>query len=213
MRKLRFLLISGVPLVVVAFLLSANNIASKSIIATAEKTSEKWQVASLPDTEQANNPSVPVAVVRVTSGLSDQDADSKKQYLVKDVIVENRSGKNVSSVTIRWAIAPMNSRLTILSRGELQPHNLNSLHKHLFAGQRQTLKLSHPKIGNLLREIPNLDAMGGKFAVIIGVGQVVFEDGSTWKEEVTEVTKKRLRPEVEEKSIYRSKRVSLTSLS
>lgn len=139
-------------------------------------------MASVADAEQYKNPATPVVVVSVTSGLSDPDADKNKQFLLKEVIVENRSNKKVSEITIRWAIAPMSDRLTLLSRGKLATHRLAQLNKELLAGQRQTLKLSHPKLGQLIEAIPNLEGMGTGFAFVIGVGEVVFEDGSIWKE-------------------------------
>jgi len=150
----------------------------------------KWQVASVADAEQYKNPAIPVVVVSVTSGLSDPDADKNRQFLIKEVILENRSNKKVSEITIRWAIAPMNNRLTLLSRGKLATHRLPQLNKQLLAGQRQTLKLSHPKLGQLIEAIPNIEGMGTEFAFVIGVDQVVFEDGSTWKEESTDVINK-----------------------
>lgn len=185
--KLRLLLASGIALLAVAGLFLVRNSAGKTTLPLVQ---DKWQVASVADAEQFKNPAVPVVVVRVTSGLSDPDENSKKQFLVKEVIVENRSNKKVSSITIRWALSPLSNRLVVLSRGELTTHKLPELKKQLLAGQRQTLQLSHPKIGKLIEDIPNLEGMGTEFAFVIGVGEVVFEDGSTWKEVLTDVTKK-----------------------
>ena len=42
----------------------------------------------------------------------------------------------------------------------------------------------------MIKDIPNLEAMGKEFVIIIGVSEVTFEDGSTWKEELTEVANK-----------------------
>ena len=185
--KLRLSLASAVVLLAVAGLFFVNNSAGKTTLPVVQ---DKWQVASVADSEQFKNPAVPIVVVRVTSGLSEPDASAKKQFLVKEVIVENRSNKKVSSITLRWALSPLNNRLVVLSRGELAAHKLYELKKQLLAGQRQTLQLSHPKIGKLIEDIPNLEGMGTEFAFVIGVGEVVFEDGSTWKEVLTDVTKK-----------------------
>lgn len=170
----------------VIFALSRNISSSTASASETQQAHPKWEVTSLSDTSQFNNPTVPVAVVRVVSGLTEPDERGKKQYVVKEVIVENRSTKNVASVTLRWLITPMDDRMSILQRGEMNPHILTALHKTLLTGRRQTLKLSLPKVGHLLKGVPNADAVT-RFAVIIGVSQVAFDDGSIWKEETTEV--------------------------
>jgi hypothetical protein len=157
----------------------------------AQNKPEEFEISIMGDQEQFTNPAVPVVVVRTVSGLSEPDADSKRQYLAKQVILENRSTKDIASVTLRWAISPMNSRTTRLTQGEFGPYSLSALHKTLLAGQRQTLKLVHPKFNRLIDGIQNRQAMGNRFRFIIGVAEVSFEDGSTWKEESTDVGNKK----------------------
>lgn len=154
---------------------------------TAEVQSGKRTLATLLDMQQYETPAVPVAVVRVVSGLSEPNSEGKKQFLVKEVIVENRSNKEVTSITLRWKITPYSSPATALSKGNLKPHVLKSLHKSLLAGKRQSLKLAHPSVSQLIDRIPNVEAMSTDFAFIVGVSEVTFEDGSTWKEEMAEV--------------------------
>ena len=186
MTKMRLLLVSGIALVVVGLVFAANSNIGKSA-GDGGKNQGGMEIAVMPDQQQFTNPAVPVVVFRAVSGLSEPDADAKKQYLIKEVILENRSTKDISSVTVRWVITPLNSRTTPLARGEFSPHVLQSLHKTLRAGQRQTLKLSHPKLSELIQQVPNVEAMGSKFVFLIGVAEVVFEDGSSWKEELTDV--------------------------
>jgi hypothetical protein len=143
------------------------------------------ELASMPDVAQARDSTVPVFVFRVVSGFTEPDEAGSKEYQVKEVILENRSTKDVSAVTLRWKLTPLADRNTVLYMGRHETHVLSSLRKTLFIGHRQTLKLSLPKIADLIKEIPSgneLKAPDG-FALIIGVGEVVFADGSTWKEE------------------------------
>jgi len=166
--------------------------ASSNIVTTAGspgQTQEGMEIAVMPDQQQFTNPAIPVATFSTVSGRSEPDANGKTQLLIKQVILENRSTKDVSSVTVRWLITPLNSRITPVARGEFSPHALQSLNKTLRAGHRQTLKLSHPKLFTLIQQIPNREVVGNKFAFVIGVAEVVFEDGSSWKEELTDVSK------------------------
>ena len=195
MKTLRVLLIVISSVVAVAFFASSHQSAHNStarLLVMTQPVQDKWKVAVVADAEQFKNPAVPVVVVSTISGTTDPNAVGKKQFVVKEVIVENRSTKKVSAITFRWAIAPMDNRLAVLRQGELLPHNLTELRKSLVAGSRQTLKLSHPKISRLIEETAGIESMGTNFALIIGVGEVTFEDGSVWKEVPTDVTKKSL---------------------
>ncbi len=180
MSKMRLVFVSGIVLMIVGLVFGAAHLGRSA--SDPGKNQDGMEIAVLPDQQQFTNPATPVVTVRTVSGRSEPDEHSKKQILIKEVILENRSAKNISSVTVRWRITPLNSRLTTLVRGEFSPHVLHSLHKTLRPGQRQTLKLSHPKLITLIQKIPNREPMDNKFAFVIGVAEVVFEDGSTWKE-------------------------------
>jgi hypothetical protein len=189
MKKLAVLAIIVVG-VATTFLLSAVVNSAKVGPLFVQNQPSGWVVSSLPNTEQYQNPSVPLVVIRVVSGVSDPDKDKPSEYLVKEVVVENRSQKEVISVILNWTVVASNNRLTALNRGVLSRHVLKDLNKNLLAGHRQTLKLSHPKLGKMIKDIPNLEGMGKEFIIMIGVSEVTFEDGSTWKEELTEVANK-----------------------
>src|SRR5258705_2951889 len=114
--KIRICLSIGTVLFALTGMFVINKSACKSSVPLINSVQYKGgQLASVADAEQFKKPGVPVVVVSVTSGLSDPDEHSKKQFVVKEVIVENRSNKNVSSVTIRWALSPLNNRLIFLS--------------------------------------------------------------------------------------------------
>lgn len=189
MSKMRLLTVAVIAFVVVGLFHAASSNARRSV-SLAGQSPGAMELAVMPDQQQFTNPAVPVFVVRTVSGLSEPNAEAKKQYLIKEVILENRSTKDISSVTVRWVITPLNSRTTALARGKFSPHVLQSLHKTFLAGHRQTLKLSHPKLSKLIQQIPHLEAMGNKFVFIIGVAEVTFEDGSSWTEELTDVSNK-----------------------
>jgi hypothetical protein len=186
--RTRRLLVIGFVLLVVSIVCGTTRNIGRT--ADAAQASVGMEIAVIPDQQQFTNPAVPVAAIRIVAGLSDPDADGKTQLLIKEVILENRSSKDVSSVIIRWVITPLNSRATTLARGEVSPHVLQALDKALRAGKRQILKLSHPQLSTLIQQIPNCEAMGNKFAFKIGVAKVVFEDGSSWEEELTDVSYK-----------------------
>lgn len=118
----------------------------------------KWEVASIPDSAQWSDLSVPVAVFSIASGETDSVEGGPREHQVKEVIVENRSPRDVSKVTLRWLITPLNARKTVLQRGELETHVLRSFHKTLIAGHRQTLRFSSFKIGQLIKAFPDADA-------------------------------------------------------
>jgi len=170
-------------LLVIAFAAIAFAVTQLSTPSTtaASQGHPKWDVSSMPDTVQFNDPSAPVAVYSVASGVKEASADGPRELQVKEVIVQNKSSKDVSSLTLRWTVTPLNERTTVLLRGQHETHVLRPLHKTLAAGHRQTLKLSLPKIAKILKTVPNADSYSG-FAIIIGVSDVVFEDGSSWEE-------------------------------
>jgi hypothetical protein len=150
----------------------------------------KWEVATLPDWRQPTDTTVPVWVFRVTTDSASKDESGNRKYRISQVIVDNRSNKAVSAIRLRWAITPMLDRTDILKRGTFDPHILATLDKKLAPGERQTLPIiAHPKVGDLVKSIPDADSRPG-FAFLIGVAEVVFDDGSTWKEDWTEVTSK-----------------------
>lgn len=176
----------------VAVAIGLNGLTNHSTASALTGQQPKWVVSSMPDTDQFKDLSIPVTVFRVSSGIKDPVEGAVREYEVKEVIVENRSPRDVASVTLRWIITPFDARTTVLRRGELERHVLRSLHKPLIAGHRQTLKLSFPKIAQMIKGIPNADSYTG-FAIIIGISKIEFEDGSTWMEEQTDVTKKSRR--------------------
>jgi hypothetical protein len=184
--QMRLLLLSGIAILLAGLGLATSNRTADG----AAQSGGGVEIAVMLDYPQFIDPAIPLVVVRTVAGNSNPDANSKQQLLIKEVIVENRSMKDVSAVTLRWLITPLNSRTTALARGEFSPHVLQNMHKTLRAGQRMTLKLVHPKLFDLIQQIPNREAMGSKFAIKVGVAMVVFADGSSWKEELTDVSNK-----------------------
>lgn len=184
MRTPRLLLVGCIVFIsaVTFFLLNSSGVNSVAA------NQGKWEIACMPDWKQPLDTTVPVFVFRVTSGV-EKDETGTNEYRISSVIVDNRSMKSVSSITLRWTITPMDDRANVLKTGKLDPHILATLHKTLAGGQRQTLKLSDLKPGKLVLQVPDANSRTG-FTVMISVGEVIFDDGSIWKEEMTDVTNK-----------------------
>jgi hypothetical protein len=190
MRTIRLVIFGVSALCVMAVFLTANNMAFRAI-SSAGQTPGGMEIAVMPDQQQYTAPSIPVVAVRAVSGLSESEPNKKQDYLMKEVILENRSTKDVSEITIRWVIVPFYSRTTHLARGEFKTYVLQSLHKTLRAGQRQTLKLTyHPRLFDLVQKVPNIERMGNKFVFLVGVSNVMFADGSSWEEELADAASK-----------------------
>jgi hypothetical protein len=109
-------------------------------------------------------------------------ANGTMRFAIKEAILENRSSKNVQSVTVRWLVTPMVDEGNVLLRGDMEPHKLELLHKTLLAGHRQTLKLSTPNILQMLRDLPKAALYETRYTLLIGVSKIVFEGGSTWSD-------------------------------
>lgn len=54
-------------------------------------------IACMPDTKQHLDASVPVSVVRTVVGRSEPDEKGVRKFLIKEIVVENRSEKEVES--------------------------------------------------------------------------------------------------------------------
>lgn len=144
-----------------------------------EKGSHRLQqfASSIPDGRQFLDDSVPVAVFRVT-----MNAEPGKPYKAEQGILENRSSKNVEAVTLRWSLTTMRDRETVLQRGVMETIKLKAAKKSFRAHSRQTLKFPTPSLRQMMKLAANVDMPSENFLITIGVSEVLFEDGSTWKE-------------------------------
>ena len=174
-----------IALAIEAGLVFANNTSSIKPFSETTQGNLKGVGIAL-DSFQCKDPNAPVCVVSVVSGSSKPDENGKRHPFIKEVVVENRSMRNISSLVLRAAITQATDRVTVLKRVELDPQVSDPEHKILLAGQRQTLMFSQLRIFDLVQDIPAEKAPSRQFTMIIGVSQVTFEDGSSWKEKVTE---------------------------
>lgn len=70
-----------------------------------------------------------------------------------------------------------------LQRGTLQPQVMVALGKSLRPKERVTLVPTHPTVKEMLGKLlQQPHSFGNEFAILIGVSEVLFTDGSTWKE-------------------------------
>lgn len=140
-------------------------------------------IACMPDSKQHLDPSVPVTVVRIVVGRSEPDEKGVRKFLIKEIVVENRSEKEVASVTVRWVVSPLNDRVKSLQRGTLQPQVMVALGKSLRPKERVSLVPTHPTVKEMLGQLlQQPHSFGNEFAILIGVSEIFFTDGSTWKE-------------------------------
>jgi hypothetical protein len=152
------------------------------LASSRNKVSHKFQhsVSSVPDANQTLNESVPVGVLRVTSF-----PEAGKPYKAEQVILENRSSKNIEEVTLRWSLTTMEDRETVLQRGLMEPIKLKATKRRFLAKSRQTLKISLPALQEILQNVKlqNVKLLSGNFLITIGVKTVIFDDESTWQED------------------------------
>jgi hypothetical protein len=151
---------------------------------TQQDTSEplpkgKWKVVTLFDNSQQYDPSVPVALTRGTSSLKEGD----NSRLV-ELIVKNRTAKNISALKIRYYLTTDEDPKTILFPDS--PLEIVSKRPDekptLPANQRRTFKVLNGKFSKLLKHLVKDGVLNGSFVITLKISEVLFEDGSMWKE-------------------------------
>jgi len=139
------------------------------------------------DVLQCQDLQVPVCTIRMISAPGEPDEKGRRPVVIKEVLVENRSTKAVSSLVFRATITPAIDRTIVLKRVEFEPV-MKLVHKTLPPGEQETLEFSKVMIFDLIQDIPSEKNPSNNFAIVVGVSQEVFADGSSWKEQTTEHT-------------------------
>ena len=128
------------------------------------------------DKSQLKDPSAPVVVkgINMISG----DPTTKFIGLVKlqGADLENRGAKATSRVQLRWALVNRDEPDKILLEG-VTPH----FDARVNPGE--SLKTDTPPIffNRIVQPLLVEGRLQGKFNVVVGVGEVAFEDGSVWR--------------------------------
>jgi hypothetical protein len=141
-------------------------------------SSLEWKrgVSAQFDYPQLLDLSVPVFVR--TTIMSSKEALIDKAG-IKAVVVENRSGKAVVSIRLRW-IATANSdrmeRKNVFGQGLLDAQGV-----YISEGEKAELNVTMPQMSVMLKRWFAEYPAERVTAISIGVSEVVFDDGSTWK--------------------------------
>lgn len=139
----------------------------------------KWRVVTVFDYKQHYDPTVPVELTRGTL------ANEENNKGLVEVIIKNRTSKNISSLKIRYFLTTSEDRKVILYQGStLEIISKRTKEKPtLPANQRRIFDVKDGKFSKLLKPLVKNGELNGNFVITLQISGVVFEDGSVWKEE------------------------------
>ena len=142
-----------------------------------------WKAFVLLDSRQTDDPLVPVVVAG--AGTLQGPADKRGLKLGCGVL-RNRSPKQASSVQLRWILvrdqAPGSVAASgydpknVLLEGHPPPSDLT-----IFPDSVRRTDFSAINFAAITKDIAKDGTLTGKYVLIIGVREVIFEDGSVWK--------------------------------
>jgi len=140
---------------------------------TEEGPRGQWHVSAVRDENQSFDGQAPVAVDRVRSIVAEGPWSN---LIVQTVGFQNRSRKPVKEVRLKWILSREGTPVV------LQGH-IASLDARIPKGGRLEVEL--PPVLNFARLSKPLirdGALNGDFLLSLRVSEVVFDDGSTWKD-------------------------------
>ncbi len=185
MKRQLLIILSMCSLTLVAVVLT--NIRETLIKVEAQNTDKanndplpkgKWTVAVVPDSRQFRNELVPVVVTRTTMSTEKGEDDALEQ-----VILWNRSEKDVASVKLRYSINAKEDANTMLYQSpqfDVFPKNAKKPNP-LTKNRRWTFKVPNGRIARLIKPLVKEGELAGDYFVNVIVSEVVFEDGTIWK--------------------------------
>lgn len=144
-----------------------------------------WKAFVLVDSQQSDNSLVPVVVA--AAGALQGPADKRGLKLGCGVL-KNRSPKQVSSVQLRWILVRDQDPGPIVASGYepkniLQEGHSPAIELSIFPDSVRRTDFSAINFAAITKDIAKDGTLTGKYVLIIGVREVVFEDGSVWKSE------------------------------
>ena len=140
----------------------------------------KWAVSVVPDPHQKENALVPVIVVRTTTSTN-----KGKDNALEQVILLNRSTKAVSEVKLSYVIHKIETPDAILYRGaqfEVKAKKGNEKYP-LQANKRWVYGIPYGRLARFLKPVVKDGSLSGDFVIRLGVTEVIFEDGTVWKDQ------------------------------
>ena len=141
-----------------------------------------WTASPLPDLRQADDPQVPVVVAMAGSI---QGSANRRGMRLGCGILRNRSQIPVTAVQLRWILV-RNQGPSVISQKGYTPDTV------LLEGHTPPIELSIPKeslrrtdfsiisFAAVTKDLANDGILTGDYFLLIGVYEVLFEDGSVW---------------------------------
>jgi len=141
----------------------------------------RWTAGPAFDNSQLQDPSVPVVV----KGLNLVSGDPASKFIglmkIQGADLENRGQKATRSVRLRWALTKWETDDTeapikVLAEGVTDPFDVR-------VGPAESLKTDTPPVffNRIAKPFLEGGRLEGRFQIVVGVSEVVFEDGSIWQ--------------------------------
>jgi hypothetical protein len=142
-----------------------------------------WRATQSLEPKQVDDPLVPVVVAGV-SAL--QGPSNRRGMRLGCGVLKNRSEKMVTAVQLRWILVRTQDRPAINQNGYTSDTVLRE-------GHTPPIELSIPKDGfrrtdfsiisfaEVTKDLARDGMLTGDYFLIVGVYEVIFEDGSVWK--------------------------------
>lgn len=129
----------------------------------------KWHLTYTSDLAQFKDTSVPVVLRGLLGVSSVKDRGGK----LRCVELENRSAREVKSVTLRWALTTTEDKGKVLASGQLPP-----VEAHLAPGVRLKVQLRDAQFADFLRPIAGDGVLNGQYNLTVEVARVEYADGT-----------------------------------
>lgn len=139
-----------------------------------EKIQGQWMIASKPDSDQLNDPATPV-VVKAVATYSGQ-GKYRGLTKIRKVEVQNRSDRFTQSLMLRWFIVNVENADPILLEG-LTP----LFDARIEPSTTQIVDIPHIFFNRVIKPLRKEGELNGIFYIVVGVQEVHFSDGPTWK--------------------------------
>lgn len=138
------------------------------------KVAGKWNMGFNLDWEQKRTPSVPVAVVAMTS------VSGQGRYLglvkMAKVTLSNRGAAAVNSVSLRWTLTRPDDPKTILLEGVTPTFDAE-----VPPGRKLKTDIPHILVNRIVTPILKDGELSGAYQLTVGVEEIIFADGSAWR--------------------------------
>jgi hypothetical protein len=134
-----------------------------------------WGFGPAFDNSQLNDPTVPVVVKAINMMSGDPTTKFIGLVKIQGAEIENRGAKATRSVQLRWALVRRGEPDKVLAEGTTPSFDLQ-------LGPGASLKTDTPPVffNRIVKPFLEDGQLHGKFSIVVGVGEVVFDDGSVW---------------------------------